>query len=463
MGPRVTVILINYNGAAIGDVIARSVQAVNNQTYTDWEVVLVDDGSTDGSDVLLQSLADGERVFFTRTDQHRGVGAARNAGITLARGEYLAFLDNDAIPEPDWLAEIVKKMDEHPGYGACASRVMFFDRPDTINSLGSVLNELAHGTGVGMHELKSFYRPTGEIMYATGNGMVLRRSALDVIGGFDEGFRFYGHDDSDIGIRLRNAGYAIVQQPSAVVLHLHSTSKRQPGMPFWDQRNRIRFVLKHYAWWEVLWFTCHDLPLHLRLHNLATYIKVWLSALSDLSSLCRYRWQNRELGSYFHRFRRFFTKEQRYLNMPDNRTFARQAIPFEELKVGEGEEAFLYSGWYWVENWHGELIRWANPVASLRFTLPRPLDGLYARLIPHPALSQTSLRLNVYSHGESTPTSEFETELPAIPDDPSEEIFVPLKLPVGEYRLVFQTREFHIEDGFFPRKIGFGLSQLRRL
>jgi len=289
LGPRVTVILINYNGAAIGDVIARSVQAVNNQTYTDWEVVLVDDGSTDGSDVLLQSLADGERVFFTRTDQHRGVGAARNAGITLARGEYLAFLDNDAIPEPDWLAEIVKKMDEHPGYGACASRVMFFDRPDTINSLGSVLNELAHGTGVGMHELKSFYRPTGEIMYATGNGMVLRRSALDVIGGFDEGFRFYGHDDSDIGIRLRNAGYAIVQQPSAVVLHLHSTSKRQPGMPFWDQRNRIRFVLKHYAWWEVLWFTCHDLPLHLRLHNLAIYIKVWLSALSEYARQSHFR------------------------------------------------------------------------------------------------------------------------------------------------------------------------------
>jgi len=97
MEPRVTVILINYNGDIIKDIITRSVQAVRDQTETNWEMVLADDCSTDGSDQLLRSLADGKKVHFTQTNSHKGVGAVRNAGIALAKGEYLAFLDNDAI------------------------------------------------------------------------------------------------------------------------------------------------------------------------------------------------------------------------------------------------------------------------------------------------------------------------------------------------------------------------------
>jgi GT2 family glycosyltransferase len=459
VGSRVTVILINHNGAAIGDVITRSVQAIWQQTYPDWELILVDDGSTDGSDGLLKSFAGGDRVRFTRTTGARGVGAARNAGIRLAEGEYLAFLDNDAIPASDWLAHLVDLMDQNPQVGACASRVVFYERPDVINSLGSVLNPQAHGTGVHMHELVDYCRPAGEVMYATGNGMAIRHEVLHKIGLFDESYRYYGHDDSDIGIRIRDAGYTIVQQPEAVVHHLHSTSKRDPAMFFWDQRNRIRFALKHYHWREVAWFGRYDALPYLNRHRLPDYLKAWLSAAGNPGALLRHRWQNRRRPPFFHRFRRYFEGDRRYVKMPDNRAFAREPAVLDALQVGENEGDYFYSGWYPRERWRERWICWANPIASLRVVLARPVTGFHLCLALHPAVSAAGVGLAAHSWNGGALVGEIRFDLSA--GAGWAERCLPLNLPAGEYRLIFQVSDHHLEDGFTPRRIGLGLNALR--
>jgi GT2 family glycosyltransferase len=459
VGSRVTVILINHNGAAIEDVITHSVQAIWQQTYPDWELILADDGSTDGSDRLLNSFARGDRVRFTRTADARGVGAARNAAIRLAEGEYLAFLDNDAVPEPDWLARLVDLMERDPQIGACASCVVFYERPDVINSLGSVLNPQAHGTGVHMHELVGYCRPEGDVMYATGNGMAIRHKVLREIGLFDEGYRFYGHDDSDIGIRIRDAGYTIVQQPDAVVRHLHSTSKRDPTMFFWDQRNRIRFALKHYHWRELAWFVRYDVLPYLNRHQLPNYVKAWLSAAGNTGALLRHRWLNRRRPPFFPRFRCYFEGDRRYVKMPDNRAFARQPVVLDALQVGENEGDYFYSGWYPRERWQDRWVCWANPIASLRVVLAQSLTGLHLRVALHPAVSaaQVTLAAHEWDGGALVGKTQFDVSAGSCWTERS----LPLELPAGEYRLILQVSDHHLEDGFTPRRIGLGLNKLR--
>ena len=189
--PLATVVILNHNGAALLDLVRRSVRAILTQDYPSIELILVDDNSPDGSDLRIAALSQQVDAKFASTrDGSHGICAARNRAIALASGEYIAFLDNDAYPLQGWLSALVSFMQEHPEVGACASRVMFADKPDIVNSMGSVLNELFHGNGVCIHEMSEFASPPEEVMYATGNGMILRKAAVQQVGLFDEGFKF---------------------------------------------------------------------------------------------------------------------------------------------------------------------------------------------------------------------------------------------------------------------------------
>jgi GT2 family glycosyltransferase len=463
IAPTASVIIINYNGGSILPVIQQSIEAIRHQGMPDWELVLVDDGSTDGSAEFLASFDDGERVHFVQ-ENHRGVGAARNAGLQIARGKYLAFLDNDAIPAPNWLEHIIDFLDLHPEHGAAASLVFFADRPGVINSAGCVLNELAHGIGIGMFELYPFCTLPEQVLYATGNGMVIRREVLEKVGKFDEGFLFYGHDDSDIGIRIRNAGYPIAPVPTATLQHLHSTSKRDPMMNFWDQRNRLRFALKHYSSQELFWFILVDAKAHLSRPLLREYTKAWSSVLKSWRQVWDYRIQQRSQGSYFHRFAPFFAPETRYIKLYDNRMYAQSWHDIAAgLTVGTNEEQYLYQGWYWKEQHGGKQIRWAMPVASLRFIAAEPLERVSLSLVLPPSIGQVDLKVHFYSwteewHRDQAFTS---TEL-AIQGQGIKPITFSLSSwpDTDKFLMVFEASRYFQESGYFPRRLAWGLHQL---
>ena len=456
----VSVILLNYNGASILPVIQQGIEGVKGQTVPDWELILVDDGSTDRSDAFLASFADGRRIHFVQAP-HRGVGAARNAGLRRASGRYLAFIDNDAIPEPTWLERVIGFMEEHPEVGAAASLVFFADRPGVINSAGCVLNELAHGIGVGMHQLYPFFTPPPDCMYPTGNGMVLRRQALEQVGWFDEGFLFYGHDDSDIGIRIRDTGYEIALVEDAVLFHLHSTSKRDPAMNFWDLRNRLRFVLKHYSVGEWLYFLRHDALPRLRGKRRGVYWRAWRSAFQNWQDLRRYRQMRPSREGFLRRYREYYQPERRYLAVPDNRLYARtwKRIGLGVV-VGDNEEDYLYQGWYRrVQDQEG-FVRWAMPVASLRFEVSQPFDRVDLSWVLPDGLDQQRLRIHLYPWSDrwylTTPETAGVVDLrggtPA-----TSQVTMPIAVEPGRYLLVFEA-ERHVQgQGFFPRRRAWGL------
>ncbi len=461
-----SVILSNYNGKPIADVIRTSVGAVLQQTYPELELILVDDGSSDGSPLLLRELAATDpRAQFASTGRHRGIASARNVGLARAHGTYLAFLDNDAVPALDWLAILVERLEADPTIGACASRVMFHDKPDIVNSLGSVLNRLCHGMNVGMHEMDEFLAVPLELMYATGNGMIMRREAWQAAGPFDEGFRFWGHDDSDMGVRVRAAGYRIVPEPRAVVRHLHSYTKAQGGMAFWDDRNRIRFALKHYGWRDLVRFAAVDARRHLREPGRWGYLRTWLSNVGDLAPLLRYRWAHRGDLDFLERMAPYMQGPYGYVIPPDNRSYGLGYPPLGRLVIGQDDELYLYHGWYGLENLKtGERMRWGRRVASLCFSLTKQVHELELEVITPPGMKGGQLQGQVRRETPSgwAEVGEARWELASRPFARQQLRYWQVLEP-GNYRLILVAEWAHREAGEFPREFGLGLLSLEAL
>ena len=460
-----SVVILNHNGAALIEMLRKNVTAVLAQDYKPIELFLVDDNSTDGSDAQVQALcAETGATFLSTRNGNHGICAARNLGLSHSRGEFIAFLDNDAIPQPGWLAALVRRLEADPTVGSVASRAMFIDKPDLINSLGSVLNELFYGNNVCIHELVDHAVWPEEVMYATGNGMALRRQAVEQVGLFDEGYLFWGADDADYGMRLGRAGWRCAPVPDAVVSHLHSASKQQSGMPFWDGRNRVRMALKHQSWREVSTFVVRDLRWVPRGQR-RQYVRCWWSTLTHwpgFKELLAYRWQHRGESSYAKAFRRFLVRPNHMLIAADNRAYGREFRPLEVLRAGEDDEPYLYHGWYWPEHWGHFPMRWAMRSASLVLALPRGAEALNWRLLPRPEASQTALTLIVQRH---TPTGYIEVQrqrilLPGPPEAEPDEVTTAVNLTPGEYRLVLLADTARIDPGLSPRQIGFGLVEL---
>lgn len=467
IAPAVTVVILNHNGGPILHVLRENAQAVRNQRYGgDVQLILVDDNSHDGSDRDVERLC-GEvgALFLSTRDGNHGVSAARNRALEVARGEYVAFLDNDAVPEEGWLEALVARMEADEHLGACASCVVFMDRPDIVNSMGSVVNEHFYGTNVGIHELLEFAEAPDEVMYATGNGMILRRRAIEEVGPFDEGFLYWGADDADYGMRLRRRGWAIGVAGEARVRHLHSFSKTQAGMPFWDGRNRIRMALKHLAWHELAGFLPWDVLRNASPRGLGPYLRGWWSTLTHvpgITDLLAYRWARRGEPSFRGAFAGYLRVGNRFFVAHDNRGYGREIAPLSRLTPGEGDETYLYHGWFWVERRRPEPFRWALPNASLVFSLPEGASAFRLRLLLPRGHGGGALRVLARraEPGDSATCLDTELCLPGGDGRTAREHIVPCRLPPGAYRLILVAERAHWERGRFPRRIGFGLAGL---
>ncbi|MBQ2438881.1 MAG: glycosyltransferase [Paludibacteraceae bacterium] len=122
--PLFSVLIANYNN---GKYLKDAVESVRNQTYANWEIILVDDGSTDNSHELYKELEKDERIHIFLNDQNRGCGYTKNRCVSLANGEWCAFLDPDDMIREDALAIMVDAIDANPQYGAIHSHMYVCD------------------------------------------------------------------------------------------------------------------------------------------------------------------------------------------------------------------------------------------------------------------------------------------------------------------------------------------------
>jgi GT2 family glycosyltransferase len=212
---RVGVVIVNYNAAGFLD---RALEALAGQTRAPDRVIVVDNASADGSAEDLERHYAG--VELIRLTKNVGFAAANNAGIwAAAECDWVALLNPDAFPEPDWLEQLVAAAQRESGYSFFASRLLLADEPHKVDGTGDVyhVSGLAFRRDHGRSALKAS-RPQEEVFAPCAAAALYRRDALIEIGGFDESYFAY-LEDLDLAFRLRLAGHRCLYVPSSTALH----------------------------------------------------------------------------------------------------------------------------------------------------------------------------------------------------------------------------------------------------
>ncbi len=213
-----SIIIVNWNGAAH---LPDCLNSLEQQTFTNFEVILVDNGSSDASVDYVQ--AHHPWVKMVTLPENRGFAAGNNIGLDHACGEYIITLNNDTMADPDWLAELVAVAATCPEAGMVASRICnFYDR-DMIDSLG--LSICRDGMSRGAYRRHKFSALSLEritqILFPSACAGLYRRAMIEQTGFFDEDFFAYC-EDTDLGLRGRLAGWQAVLARDAIVWHKYS-------------------------------------------------------------------------------------------------------------------------------------------------------------------------------------------------------------------------------------------------
>jgi GT2 family glycosyltransferase len=237
--PRVSVVVPNWNGARH---LPELIETLGTQTYTDFELIVVDNASTDSSVWWLENNA--PHAHVVRRAVNGGVSACVNSGIRVTRGEYIVVLMNDTAPDPCWLGALIGALEE-TSYDAAASRLVFYDTPDVINAAGDTfVMSWFIGAQRGRGESSEGYLDRVRVLGACGGAAAYRRSFFDDVGLFDEDF-FMVHEDTDLNLRALIAGKRCVYVPEAVIRHKDSATVRLvPELLRLTQRNQFVVIGK---------------------------------------------------------------------------------------------------------------------------------------------------------------------------------------------------------------------------
>jgi GT2 family glycosyltransferase len=267
--PACSVIVVNWNGRHHLDAC---LTALRRQSFTDFEVLLVDNGSSDGSVEFARSSH--PWVELVTLPENRGFCGGNNEGIRRARGRYIALLNNDTEADPDWLGELVAAL-EHHQVGFCASRVLFFDERDVLDSAGDYFAVNGVAGKRGHLQKAALYSESVEVFGACAAAALYRRSMLDDIGLLDEDF-FLIFEDADLSFRARSAGYRCLYVATARVYHKTNASigTYSHTYVYYGQRNLEVVYLK-------------NMPLPLLLKYLPVHLFYDLLALAFFASRAR--------------------------------------------------------------------------------------------------------------------------------------------------------------------------------
>ena len=240
--PAVSVVILNYNGR---DVLPACLRSVYNSRDPNFEVIVVDNGSTD------QSVEAAERDFpetiVIRNKKNLGFSIGNNIGIAQSKGKYIVLLNNDAVVHPDWLKELIKGAIQLNG-GFCQPKILLMDDPKLINSVGNMIHLAGFGLcrGLGEPDTGQFEERV-EIGYASGACVFASRRAIEEIGLLDPVYFAY-NEDTDWGWRGRMFGWKSFYIPTAVIYHEWSRFASRSRLKFYYlERNRIATLLKNYS------------------------------------------------------------------------------------------------------------------------------------------------------------------------------------------------------------------------
>jgi len=239
--PLVSIVIATYNDVRW---IGRALQACLDNTDPCYELIVVDNGSTDGTAEFLSAKTLGARVIFN--ERNYGFGVSSNIGAAHASGRHLFFLNADAFVHPGWLPPLLATLDADGGVAAVGPRLLNLD--GSLQLAGALLTRagatVVYGDGDDPGRLQySFVR---DVDYIAGTCLLVRRSAFNEAGGFDPAFGLIYFEDADLCLALWERGHRIVYEPGSSLTHVGGGG-REPG------ERVLELALRNRALFEQRW------------------------------------------------------------------------------------------------------------------------------------------------------------------------------------------------------------------
>lgn len=247
--PLVSIVVLNYNGKQH---LEACLDSLLRTDYPNFEIILVDNGSTDGSVEFVRKNYPIIRVLALEKNTYTTGGYM--TGVLVARGKYIAILSNDMEVDRKWLKPLVKILEKAPWIVAADAKYMNFyqhNRFDDVAAAGRWVDYFGNNYTRGVNEVDvgQYDRPT----YIIGVITIFRRDVLLKVGGFDLSY-LYGYEDIDLGWRLYLMGYKVLYVPQSIIYHKSGATTRDFGesrpRPFFyylNKRNRLISIIKNYS------------------------------------------------------------------------------------------------------------------------------------------------------------------------------------------------------------------------
>ena len=240
--PLASIIIPHLNGKQHLDDCLNALRAQSRQ---DFEIILVDNGSSDGSQATVRAHFPEARLL--ELGANHGFTGACNAGYAVAQGELIILLNNDTAVDPNWLAAIVDAFARHPKVGAVASKMLLFDQRDRFHTAGDYyrIDGIPGNRGVWAQDTGQYDLET-DVFSACGGAAAYRRRMLAEIGFLDPDF-FFSCEDVDLAWRAQLAGWRVRYVPTAIVYHKLKASGGAGVMSsYYDGRNFLYVIWKNY-------------------------------------------------------------------------------------------------------------------------------------------------------------------------------------------------------------------------
>lgn len=247
--PLISIVISNYNGGKI-DILKDCLTSFKKIDYPNYEIILVDNNSTDDSLKIAQRILGNNPKFKIIQNPVNMYSQGLNLGLRAARGEYVAYFNNDIALEKGYFHELVRSFDRYPKMALAQGKLLWYFDHSVIDSAGESMDIFGNPVTIG-------YRTTDngqfdheeEILSASGSACVLKKSFLKGVGEYGEGYGI-GYEDMDLALRLRHKGFQVVRIPSAVCYHKRGSTDLASIVRIkvkWHfNKNRLSTMVKNY-------------------------------------------------------------------------------------------------------------------------------------------------------------------------------------------------------------------------
>ena len=250
----VSIIVINWNGIHY---LKPCLEALRRQTCHDCEVILVDNASSDDSVPFIQEAY--PEVKIVRLEQNKGFAGGNIEGMRVAKGDFIALINNDCRADEGWLENLLGPMLDNSQIGICASKLIV-ESTRKIDSAGDCVTTAGVGVKRGLHADAALYRVPEFVFGASAAAALYRRTMLDEIGFLDQDF-FLNDEDTDLNFRAQLAGWKCLYVPSAVAYHkVNGTIGTLSDVAVYYHTRNLEFVwIKNMPAWFMFRFAHHKL------------------------------------------------------------------------------------------------------------------------------------------------------------------------------------------------------------